>query len=132
MLLGVFKKMRQGTMSTGAQTMMTRTRNPLWDALVAEFDYGPHTRTEERLWGRVVASLARAEAVPEDVARVCAAYRKEWPLMPLTITALEKHWSMFLAKTKAAPRPPCSECGVGGGYHAAWCPTLSRDETPAA
>lgn len=103
---------------------MARAKNEVWDACVEVLGYGPQTRTECRLWGQTTKSLAGAGADRDILVRVGAAYRKEWPGVALTITALEKWYSHFAATAlkQAARQLPCPECGVGGGLHVADCP----------
>ena len=104
-------------------------QNEVWDACVEVLGYGPLTRTECKLWGQTVKSLSSAGADREMIVAVAGVYRKRWPNVSLTITALEKWYSHFRAEaTKRALRqPPCPLCGTGGGMHAADCATLELE-----
>jgi hypothetical protein len=106
---------------------MPKERNEVWDACVEVLGYSPLTRTECKLWGQTVKSLANAGANREMIVAVAAIYRKQWPNMVFSITALEKWYSHFRAQAmkRALATPPCPECGVGGGMHAADCVTVT-------
>jgi hypothetical protein len=107
---------------------VARERNEVWDACVELIGYEPKTTSECKLWGKNVKSLTDAGANREILVAVATNYRKAWPAMALTITALEKWYSHFAAAAikRALATPPCSECGVGGGLHAVDCSSASR------
>jgi biotin operon repressor len=74
-----------------------RERNDIWDML--DHMFGPAaTRSEETKRGKVVSSLKRAGATPEEMDRRA----QNWPLWfenaSLTETALESHWSKLARK----------------------------------
>lgn len=80
-----------------------RSRNELWDAL--EVELGPATTpTECSLRGKAVKELKAADASPDDIHARCVEYRRRWPNVSLTQTALLKHWSA-LAEQSTAPAP---------------------------
>jgi hypothetical protein len=102
-------------------------KDDVWDACEEALGYGPLTKTEKALWGKSVSSLHEAGATPDRIAAVAKWYRRHWPGIDLTITSLEKWYSHFLRmeeKKVAARATVCPECGIGGGQHAADCPTL--------
>lgn len=80
-----------------------RPRNEIWDAL-AEIFGTPTTRTAETRRGKVVSSLRRAGATPDEI----LARAKRWPLhfdgATMTDTALESHWDTL-------PRKPLRRAG---------------------
>ncbi len=79
---------------------------------------------EGAAWGRVAKMLAGINAVPADVGMRAARYRKRWPNVELTPTALWMHWGEFAGLGPLAAGvvalDPCPECG---GYvtHREWC-----------
>lgn len=106
---------------------MGRERNEVWDACVAVLGYEPLTRSEQKLWGKQVKSLQDAGADYNMIVAVARVYRMRWPGVDLTITSIEKWYSHFRAEAlqRALIQPPCPQCGVGGGYHAADCVTVT-------
>lgn len=103
-----------------------RKRNPVWDACVEVLGYEPRTDTEKSLWGKMTSSLTRGGATAEQIRSVAEWYQRHWPDMDLTITALEKWFSHFLAKAEKRAKARslasiCPVCEVGGGRHAADC-----------
>lgn len=73
-----------------------KTQNPVWDACVEALGYEPKTRSEKALWGKMTTSLREAGATHEQIVSVAQWYRRHWPRIDLTITALEKWYSHFL------------------------------------
>lgn len=96
-----------------------RKRDPVWDALTAELGAAPSTRSERGRWNRAAKELREAGATADDIRSRCAIYRRRWPEVSLTPTALSANWGSLQPPAKAAP--PCPECGVGGGLHTAEC-----------
>lgn len=88
----------------------SRPRDELWDALTAELGSPPATRSERGRWNKAVKELREAGATPADVKSRCVVYRRRWPGVSLTPTALSSNWGSLAA---AAPKFPCPECGVG-------------------
>lgn len=112
-------------------TGQTGTPNPVWDACEVALGYSPKTKTEQSLWAMKVNSLKGADATPEQIQSVAEWYRRHWPGIDLTIGALEKWYSHFLAmaekkeKSKARRQAStCPVCEMGGGLHTADCKTL--------
>jgi hypothetical protein len=68
-----------------------RRRDYVWDAL-AEIFGEPTTRTNQRLRGRIAASLRDAGATPDEILGRARAWPFHFPGATLTETALEKHW----------------------------------------
>lgn len=98
--------------------------NEIWDACEEVLGYAPKTRSQKRLWGKIVESLRYADATPDRIYAVALWYRKHWPNVDLTLNAIEKWYSHFLAMEEArnATRARvCPECETGGGLHVAGC-----------
>lgn len=87
-------------------------RNEIWDACIEALGYEPHTDTEKRLWGKYTTSLRHAGATPDNVAAVASWYRRHWPGIDLTITALEKWYSHFLQKAEKKVKFYCDRCDL--------------------
>lgn len=110
-----------------------RKRNEVWDGCVEVLGYSPLTDSEQRLWGRMVASLQRAGASFSSIVAVADWYRRTWPDVDLTITAIEKWYSHFLrleTARKGRRNATCSECSTGGGFHIEGC-SLSSSSVPS-
>lgn len=109
-----------------------RKRDPLWDVFTEELY--PAVTANER--GRRNAALKQIrEAIkavdtePEDGetwwegelrARI-ARYRVRFPGVACTETAIASHWSSLAGPNGRPAQPPCPECEMGGGQHAADC-----------
>jgi len=111
------------------QSSTDRKRNIAWDAAEEALGYGPKTDSEKALWGKMTGSLNRAGATADQISAVAEWYHRHWPGIDLTITALEKWFSHFLAKaekraTAKANSNVCPSCEMGGGLHAADCETV--------
>jgi hypothetical protein len=90
---------------------VSRKPDEIWDALEAEL--GPvATRSERGKRNRVVKDLKAVDAKPEEIASRCRAYRKLWPGVALTDTALSAHWSKLLGPPLIRAGSVCPVCGV--------------------
>lgn len=76
-----------------------RPRDELWDALVVEFGE-PTTKTARGMYNRARKELEDADATAGDVRTRAREYRRRWPDVADTPTALVKHWH-----TMAVPEP---------------------------
>jgi len=79
------------------------TRDPIWDALVqgitGQRDLPYQTpRSERGRWNRAAKELREIEAEPSDVLARCRAYRRIWPNVALTPTALVSNWTQLGAQ----------------------------------
>lgn len=70
-------------------------RNQLFDAIATacEWNTDTLTRTARGQLNKAVKELHEAGATTDQVAGKAKAYRKQWPGMTLTPTALVKHWA---------------------------------------
>lgn len=82
-----------------------RARDLLWEALVEEVGSSPSTRSERGAWNSALKELREAEATPEGIHVKAQVYRRRWPEVSLTPTALAKHWGA-LAATKREELTP--------------------------
>ena len=67
------------------------------------------TRTARGAVNKALKELREIGATPSDLEAKAAAYRKTWPGMSLTPTALVKHWAQLA--TKAETKKRSCECG---------------------
>lgn len=74
---------------------LSRERDELWDALIAEFG-DPLTANERKRLNGVCKQLRGAKATPEQVQAAAKAWRVEFPEAALTDTALAKHWTRLV------------------------------------
>jgi len=88
-----------------------RKPDPLWDTMLAVCGIDPATltRTARGAVNKALKELREIGATPADLEAKAAAYRKTWPGMSLTPTALVKHWAQLA--TKADTRKRTCECG---------------------
>lgn len=107
---------REVTETQGDNTLAAapRQRKPdlLWDAMVEACGINTATLTKNER-GRIneaLKQLREVSATPDDIRRKAAAYRKTWPDVSLTPTALVSHWSTLESKPGRVSKPKC-ECG---------------------
>ena len=91
-----------------------RQRKPdlLWDAMVEVCGINTTTLTKNER-GRIneaLKQLREVSATPDDIRRKASAYRKTWPDVSMTPTALASHWSSLESKPGRVSKPKC-ECG---------------------
>lgn len=103
----------------------TRARkiDPLWETLVDELGEVA-TQSERGRRNKALKELREVGATPDDVQRRVKTYRRLWPNVTLTATALAANWSLLAngnGRRSHPPPPPCPECGIGGGMHVADC-----------
>lgn len=110
-----------------------RKRDQVWDTCAEVLGYEPATSSEKALWGKMVHSLRGAGADHEKLIAVAEWYHRKWPDLDLTITAIEKWYSHFLAmaeKRNGAKRrsvaSTCPDCEMGGNLHTADCPRVGK------
>lgn len=85
----------------GFNARAARPADPLWDALVAVC--GPAvTHPEQSRRGKCVKDLRAVGATASDVAARAATFRRLWPRITLTDTALVGRWSTLVPKVKAS------------------------------
>lgn len=96
-------EVEEDEVQTLAAAPRERAPNEIWDTLADIFGK-PTTRTAETRRGKVVSSLRRAGATPDEI----VARAKRWPLhfdkATMTDTALESHWDTL-------PRKPLRRTG---------------------
>lgn len=86
-----------------AASPATRKRDPLWDALVAEMGYSPQTKAARGAWNGAVGQLRdTSDCDAEEIAARCAEFRRRWPSVSLTPSALAKHWDALGVRDTAA------------------------------
>lgn len=81
-----------------------RAPDELWDALVLELG-DVSTKTERGERNSAVKELREAGATAADIHLRCRAYRRKWPEMELTPSALKKHWSSLAGPPAREPQP---------------------------
>ena len=78
-----------------------RPEDPIWDALLAVCGLilvNP-TPSERGAWNKAVQALRAVNATPEDIQARGSAYRKRWPNVSLTPSALARRWNECVAMT---------------------------------
>lgn len=98
---------------------LSRQRDVLWDALEQVLGSSPSTTSERGRWNKALKEIRDAGAQPEDVRLRAREYKRRWPDVSLTASALASNWGSL--KPKSSGSPPCPQCGVGGGKHAEDC-----------
>jgi Helix-turn-helix domain len=83
------------------QGALERKRDLLWEAMLAGCGiplHAPHTTTERGRWNKALKILREAGATPEEIKRRCTRYRKIWPKVSLTPTALAANWNTIVSE----------------------------------
>lgn len=90
-----------------ADSVSTRPRNVVWDAVVevCDIDSKSIPKGQASLIGKVVAELAGLNATPEDIRARGRIYKRKFPNVPLTPTALLKQWAGLTEKSIPVRRP---------------------------
>jgi len=88
-----------------------RKTDELWDTMLSVCGIDPTTltRTARGQINKALKELREIGATPADLKAKAVAYRKTWPGMSLTPTALVKHWAQLATKTDTKKRT--CECG---------------------
>jgi DNA-binding transcriptional MerR regulator len=75
-----------------------RERPPdlLWEAMVEALGKPPLTESAKGAWRKAIKELRDAGATPDEIRAAAVAYRREWPDITITPTALAKHWHVFV------------------------------------
>jgi hypothetical protein len=84
---------------TGREETKVSSRQPdvLWDRLVQIIGEEPTTKSERGRWNHALKEMRDAGATPDQLTAVALAYRKTWPEMTLTPTALVANWTVLTA-----------------------------------
>lgn len=99
---------------SNASSTKKRAHDEVWDALIVVMSREPLTASERGAWNRAAKELREAGASAEQIIGVAAGYRREWPDVELTPSALAKHWGRFLSARVVALKPfLCEECPGG-------------------
>lgn len=104
-----------------------RAPDQLWDALVEAMGVAaPITRSGRGAWNRARLELRDAGATPELIVKAAANYRRQWPNVELTPTALAKHWHVFALEADGATAIAIAEAWARNvGVH---LPDAAREE----
>jgi len=75
----------------------SRPPDVLWDRLVQIIGEEPKTKSERGRWNHALKEMRDAQATPDQLTQVALAYRKTWPEMTMTPTALVANWTVLTA-----------------------------------
>jgi len=75
----------------------SRQPDVLWDRLVQIIGEEPKTKSERGRWNHALKEMRDAQATPDQLTQVALSYRKTWPEMTLTPTALVANWTVLTA-----------------------------------
>ena len=113
---------REVTETQGDNTLAAAPRkrkpDPLWDTMLAVcgIDGSTLTKTGRGQVNAALKELREIGATPADIDSKAKAYRKTWPDVSLTPTALVKHWGSLAVKAAQVSR--ACECGQPLDKHA--------------
>lgn len=85
-----------------------RARDVVWDALLAVCGIDPDgiTSASRGAYNRAAKDLRSLNVTAEDIARRAIVYRRRWPDVSLTPTALVRRWPECDPTTQHSTRPP--------------------------
>lgn len=84
--------------SPNGLTRQGRKPDPLWDAVAEEMPRQPETASERGRWNRAVKELRDAQATSPEIHDRAAEYRRRWPKVEFTPTALAANWGTLGAR----------------------------------
>lgn len=81
-----------------------RKRDEIWDAVIQSCGLEGEKPTESArgAWNRAVSQLKKVDATPDEIHARAKAYRRKWPNISLTPSALARNWSECVAKPGAS------------------------------
>jgi len=90
--------------SDGAPPGQKRPRDEIWDTMleVCGLTGQEPTSSARGAWNRAAAELRGLKVTPDEIRTTAAAYRRQWPNVSLTPTALSRRW----AEAQALTPPP--------------------------
>ena len=94
-----------------AKPKAPRPKDPLWEAMleVCGINGDTLTRSSRGQLNSAVKELRDVGATADEVRAKAGVYRKTWPAVSLTPTALVKHWSQLATRSEVKKRT--CECG---------------------
>lgn len=91
----------------------TRKTDPLWNALADVMGRQPETTSERGRWNHALKELRDAQATADDIQSRAREYRRRWPKVEFTPTALAANWGT-LGMSRAGPVQRALESLRGG------------------
>ena len=82
-----------------------KDRKNLYKALTHEMGYDPTTKNEIAKFNKVIKEISLAGGTADQISERVQIYKKKWPTMTLTPTAILKHWTM-LGQIYEENKPP--------------------------
>ena len=82
----------------------SRKRDELWDILAIELGE-PGTASERGRRNKALKELREVGATPEEIRRRLGEYRKRWPKIDVTATALAANWTQLAGDGRGNPQP---------------------------
>lgn len=95
-----------------------RPRDAIWDEMEVLFGRVVSGTNAHKKRNKAVKDLKLMGAEPAELPRALHGFNAAFPGACCTDMALATHFPRFRPKQIA---PPCPDCGVGGGTHAADC-----------
>lgn len=113
--LGTFPPDRKGEEGKGEDIAPkgANGKDVLWEAMLKGCGIpltAKPTGSERGAWNKALKDLRGAGATEQDIVRRCQAYRKLWPAVSLTPTALARRWNECVSDrgdTKTMPEGKC-------------------------
>jgi hypothetical protein len=101
---------------------IARARDEMFDAIVevCGIDSSSLTKSAASMVGKARKSLVSVGATPESVRQAAAAYRRAYPTMALTPTALDKHYPSMVKSVVPVPVEAGTTLGRSKDAEPAW------------
>lgn len=95
-----------------------RARDPIWDAVTAacKVDTTSMTDSARKACNNAVAEFRRTRASPEEIHRRAESFRRHWPNITLTPSALARRWS----EVAQPPPTPAARVGAPDAHSRLW------------
>ncbi len=112
-------------------TVSTRPRDDTWDTLEELFGVAPMGTSAHKRRNKAVADLKKFGATGDGIRFALKRWPRVYEGAAPTDIGISTHYGRLTVGTavdtgpqRKPSQPPCPECEVGGGMHAADCPTI--------
>ena len=101
-----------------------RPTDEVWEVLAELFGPVKSGTSAHGKRNKAVRDLKRLDATPESIRMARHRWDRKFEGATPTDMAIATHYPTLMHGVNVAPVPPCPECEMGGGMHAADCPEI--------
>ena len=100
--------------SSNQSQYIGKDRSSLYKSLTHNIGYEPKTKNEIGKFNKVIKEISLAGGTAEEITDRVEVYKKKWPTMTLTPTAILKHWTMLGQMVEENKPPVLYDCNNNG------------------